>query len=391
MRALLKYSLILPISFVFACNHRETFPLESDGHLLEVEEVTDSISVPFGMAFLPNGKLLVTDRPKGTLILVDVDNGQRTTIEGLPPVLASADGGMLDVIVHPDFGRNHTIFYSYSTSREDSTSTMVVDRATLEGNQIVRSQRIFSALPYYKEHNHFGSRLLLKDGYLFITMGERYFLRDSAQTLSNHLGKIMRVFEDGSIPPDNPYFNKNGALPEIWSYGHRNPQGLVIHPFTDELWEHEHGPKGGDEINIIKPSLNYGWPVICHGIDYDGKPIGEGITEKDGMEQPLYYYVPSIAPSGMEFYTADVIPQWKGNLFIGAMALKHLNRLVIKDNKVIKEHRLLTDKNWRIRCVKEGPDGFLYIGIDKGRILRIKPRERLIVKGISKNLLCPSH
>ena len=368
--------LVLIIAFVFGCHQRETFPLASDGDSLELEVITDSITVPFGMAFLPDGKLLVTDRPKGTLILVDIDDGTRTFVEGLPPVMASADGGMLDIIVHPDFERNHTIYYSYSTMREDSTSTLAVDRATLEGTRIVGSERIFSALPYYKEPNHFGCRLVLKDGYLFITMGERYFLRDSAQTLSNHLGKIMRVFEDGSIPPDNPYVNTKGALPEVWSYGHRNPQGLAVNPVTGELWEHEHGPKGGDEINIIKPTLNYGWPVICYGIDYDGMPIGEGITEKAGMEQPLYYYVPSIAPSGMEFYTSDVIPQWKGNLFIGAMGLKHLNRLVIKDNKVIKEDRLLLDKNWRIRCVKQGPDGFLYIGIDKGRILRIKPKDK---------------
>lgn len=375
MKATFRYSLlILLITCVFSCSQRETFPLESDGNSLELEVVTDSISVPFGIAFLPNGKLLVTDRSKGTLILVDVDNGERITIGGLPPVFVSGDGGMLDIIVHPDFDRNHIIFYSYSTIREDSTSTMAVDRATLERNRIINRERIFTALPYYKEPNHFGCRLLLKDGYLFVTMGERYFLRDSAQTLSNHLGKIMRVFEDGSTPPDNPYVNTNGALPEIWSYGHRNPQGLAINPDTGELWEHEHGPKGGDEINIIKPAVNYGWPVISHGIDYDGKPIGEGITEKEGMEQPLYYYVPSIAPSGMEFYTADAIPQWKGNLFIGAMALKHLNRLVIRNDSVIKEDRLLTDKDWRVRCVKQGPDGFLYIGIDKGRILRVKPR-----------------
>ena len=367
--------LILIIAFVFGCRQRETFPLESDGSSLELEVVTDSISVPFGMAFLPDGKLLVTDRAKGALILVDTGNGKRTFIKGLPPVMANADGGMLDIIVHPDFERNHTIYYSYSTMRQDSSSTLVVDRATLDGIQIVNRQPVFSALPYYKEPNHFGCRLLLKDGYLFITMGERYFLRDSAQTLSNHLGKIMRVLEDGSIPADNPFVNTKGALPEIWTYGHRNPQGLAIDSGTGELWEHEHGPKGGDEINIIRPGENYGWPVICYGVDYDGKPIGDGITEKEGMAQPLYYYVPSIAPSGMEFYTADAIPQWKGNLFIGAMALKHLNRLVIKDNKVIKEDRLLTDKNWRVRCVKQGPDGFLYIGIDKGRILRIKPKD----------------
>ena len=364
----------LLVTLSLACKKTESFLIESEGQSLVVEKVTDSISVPFGMAFLPDGKLLVTDRSNGSLLLVDVDNGKKTFIDGLPPVMSRADGGMLDIIVHPDFDRNHTIFYSYSTMLEDSTSSMAVDRASLEGTHIANRQRIFTALPYYKEPNHFGCRLLLKGGYLFITMGERYFLRDSAQTLTNHLGKVIRIFEDGSVPTDNPYVNVKRALPEIWSYGHRNPQGLTINPATGELWEHEHGPNGGDEINIIKPTLNYGWPIICHGIDYDGKPIGEGIKEKDGMEQPLYYYDPSIAPSGMEFYTSDVIPEWKGNLFIGAMALKHLNRLVIKDNKVIKEDRLLIDKNWRVRCVKQGHDGFIYIGVDKGGIHRIKPK-----------------
>ena len=377
MNVALKVSCFLYICSVFlsCCKHRESFLLESEGKILEVEVVTDSISVPFGMAFLPDGNLLVTDRAKGRMILVNVKKGTQTLIDGLPPIFASADGGMLDVIVHPDFENNHTIYYSYSIIREDSTSTMAVDRAKFDGARIVDRERIFLALPYYKEPNHFGCRLLLNDGYLFITMGERYFLRDSAQTLGNHLGKVLRVFEDGSIPPDNPFVNAKGALPEIWSYGHRNPQGLAINPATGELWEHEHGPKGGDEINVIRPALNYGWPVICYGIDYDDRPIGDGITEKEGMEQPLYYYVPSIAPSGMEFYTAETIPQWKGNLFIGAMALKHLNRLVIEGNKVIKEERLLVEKKWRVRCVRQGPEGFLYLGIDTGGIVRIKPKD----------------
>jgi glucose/arabinose dehydrogenase len=375
MNATFKVSCFLYICFLFlSCKQRETFLLESEGQVLAVEVVSDSFSVPFGMAFLPDGNLLVTDRPKARMILVNVDNGTQSNIDGLGPVFASADGGMLDVIVHPEFRNNQTIYYSYTLIREDSTSTMAVDRARLAGTRVVNSERIFSAFPYYKEPNHFGCRLLLKDGYLFITMGERYFLRDSAQTLTNHLGKVIRLMEDGSIPLDNPFVNIKGALPEIWSYGHRNPQGLTINPLTGELWEHEHGPKGGDEINIIKPALNYGWPVICYGIDYDNTPIGAGITEKAGMEQPLYYYVPSIAPSGMEFYTAEEIPQWKGNLFIGAMALKHLNRLVIEDNKVVKEDRLFEEKNWRVRCVRQGPDGFLYLGIDKGCIVRIKPK-----------------
>lgn len=365
--------IVLWLFSVISCQHRESFVIESEGETLLVEPVSDSVSVPFGMAFLPDASLLVTDRRTGTMVIVDVEEGTHTLIEGLPTVLASGDGGMLDVIVHPDFNRNHTIYYSYSTAKEDSTSSMAVDRAMLDGARIAKRERIFTALPYYKEPNHFGCRLMLKDGYLFITMGERYFLRDSAQTLTNHLGKVLRINEDGSIPDNNPFVNARGMLPEIWSYGHRNPQGLAIHPKTGELWEHEHGPKGGDEVNIIRPAVNYGWPVICYGIDYDDKPIGDGITHKEGMEQPLYYYVPSIAPSGMEFYTADAIPQWKGNLFIGAMALRHLNRLVIEDNKVIREDRLLMEKKWRIRCVRQGPDGFLYLGIDGGRIHRIKP------------------
>lgn len=376
MNTPLKFISLLFTCFIFfTCKQpRETFSFESEDHVLDVEVVSDSISVPFGMAFLPDGNLLVTDRPKASMLLVNMDDGTQTNINGLPEIFASGDGGMLDVIAHPDFTNNHTIYYSYSYIREDSTSTLAVDRATLEGSQIIKKERIFSALPYYKEPNHFGCRLLLKDGYLFITMGERYFLRDSAQTLSNHLGKILRLFEDGSIPPDNPFINTSNAVPEIWSYGHRNPQGLTINPLTRELWEHEHGPKGGDEINIIHPALNYGWPVICYGIDYDDSPIGDGISAKEGMEQPLHYYVPSIAPSGMEFYTAEAIPHWKGNLFIGAMALKHLNRLVIENNKVVREERLLVEKNWRVRCVRQGQDGFLYLGIDKGCIVRIKPK-----------------
>jgi glucose/arabinose dehydrogenase len=214
---------------------------------------------------------------------------------------------------------------------------------------------------------------VLKDGYLYIGMGEKTDLKDSAQTVNNHLGKVLRIYEDGKIPQDNPFVHTPNAKPEVWSYGHRNPNGLTINPNTGELWEHEHGPMGGDEINIIKPGLNYGWPVITYGLNYDSTKVGEGISEKEGMEQPIYYYKPSIAPSGMQFYTSDVIPAWKGNLFIGAMALKHLNRLVIENNKVIKEERLLTDKGWRVRSVKQGPDGYLYIGVDGGKILRIMP------------------
>jgi aldose sugar dehydrogenase len=353
---------------------KEFFLIECEGIKLKVETVTDSIIIPFGMDFLPDGRLLVSDRAIGIMWVVNTGTGEKKMLQGVPDVVGQGDCGLLDILVHPDYATNGWIYFSYSTG-DTTSNTMVVDRAKLDGLQLVQRERLFTALPYYKRPLHHGSRLVIKDGYLFIGMGEKTDLKDSAQTLNNHLGKIMRIHEDGRIPKDNPYANTPKAKPEIWSYGHRNPNGLTLNPTTGELWEHEHGPKGGDEINIIKPALNYGWPVITYGVNYDDTPVGEGITEKEGMEQPLYYYKPSIAPSGMQFYTSDVIPAWKGNLFIGAMAGMHLNRLVIDNNKVIKEERLLTDKKWRVRSLKQGPDGYLYMGVDGGRILRIRPNK----------------
>ncbi|WP_276366045.1 PQQ-dependent sugar dehydrogenase [Chryseolinea sp. H1M3-3] len=370
--------LFIFITLIFSCAEkkaavkRESFTIESDGVKLKVEVVTDSIVVPFGMDFLPDGSLLVTDRVVGNIVVVNTENGQKALVQDVPAVLGQGDCGMLDILVHPDYEKNGWIYFSYTTG-DTSSNTMVVDRAKLDGLKLVQRERLFTALPFYNRPLHHGSRLVLKDGYLFIGMGEKTDLKDSAQTLSNHLGKILRILEDGKIPTDNPYVNTPNAKPEVWSYGHRNPNGLTLNPFTGELWEHEHGPKGGDEINIIKPTLNYGWPVISYGVNYDDTPVNEGLSEKEGMEQPVYYYKPSIAPSGMQFYTSDVIPSWKGNLFIGAMVLKHLNRLVIEGNKVVREERLLTDKNWRVRSVKQGPDGYLYLGVDGGKILRIMP------------------
>jgi glucose/arabinose dehydrogenase len=249
----------------------------------------------------------------------------------------------------------------------------VVERAKIRSNALEDRQVLFTTYPFYTNGAHYGCRLALKDGFLFLTIGERYSLRDSAQRLGNHLGKVIRIREDGSIPADNPFVAVAGARPEIWSYGHRNPQGLAIHPETGELWEGEHGPKGGDEVNLVLPGKNYGWPVITYGVEYSGATIGEGITQKEGMEQPVYYYKPSIGPSGMVFYTGNAFPQWKGNLFMGAMALTHLNRLVIENNKVVREERLFEEKKWRVRSVKQGPDGYLYIGVDGGMVLRIRP------------------
>jgi aldose sugar dehydrogenase len=362
------------ICFIASCStkQKDFFIIESEGTKLKVETVTDSITIPFGMDFLPNGQLLVTDRARGNMVLVNTETGEKKLLQGIPKVLGQGDGGLLDILVHPDYKNNGWIYFSYSEG-DTTSNTMVVDRAKLDGLKLVQRERLFTALPYYKKPLHHGSRLILKDGYLFIAMGEKTDLQDSAQTLNNHLGKVLRIYEDGKVPQNNPYMDTPNAKPEVWSYGHRNPNGLALNPTTGDLWEHEHGPMGGDEINIIKPRLNYGWPVITYGLNYDSTLVGEGITEKEGMEQPVYYYKPSIAPSGMQFYTSNVIPVWKGNLFIGAMSLRHLNRLVIENNKVIKEERLLTDKNWRVRSVKQGPDGYLYLGVDGGKILRIMP------------------
>ena len=365
-------SLLLLSCVTFSCKEKKGWILPSEEVKLKIEVVADDISVPFGLAFLPSGQLLVTDRPTGKIIIVDIDKGKKIIVKGVPSVVTQGDGGMLDILPHPDFEHNNRIFFAYAF-QDEKGGTLIVESATLRNDSLSDRKRVFKAQPYYKKYNFFGSRLLLKDGFLFITTGVTKAYQDSAQLLINHLGKIMRVREDGSVPEDNPFVHIKDALPEIWCIGTRNPQGLTINPFTDEIWENEHGPKGGDEVNIIKGGKNYGWPVITYGLEYDGTPVGEGITHKEGMEQPLYQYTPSIAPSGMEFYTGNAFPMWKGNLFIGGMILTHLNRLVIKDNKVVHEERLLKDQKWRVRSVKQGPDGFLYIGVDGGMILRIRP------------------
>ena len=365
-------ALLILSCVIFSCKEKKEWIVPSEEVKLKIDVVTDSISVPFGMAFLPDGQMLVTDRPSGEIIIVGVNNGKKTVVKGVPKVVTEGDGGMLDVLPHPDFAQNNLIFFAYAF-QDEKGGTLAVESAKLKYDSLSERTRVFTARPYYKKYNFFGSRLLLKDGFLFITTGVNKTYQDSAQLLTNHLGKIMRVKEDGSVPEDNPFVKVKGALPEIWGLGVRNPQGLTLNPYTQEIWENEHGPKGGDEVNIIKPGKNYGWPVITYGLEYDGTPVGEGITQREGMEQPLYYYVPSIAPSGMEFYTGNSFPMWKGNLFIGAMVLRHLNRLVIKDNKVVHEERLLKDQKWRVRCVKQGPEGFLYIGVDGGMILRIRP------------------
>ena len=372
--------LLFPVLIVLShCN----FPSEkiggqifhSEEYDLSIDTIATGLKTAFGMDWLPGGTAIITERGRKdtSISVLDPATGKITRLCNVPSTYTSSDAGMLDIKVHPDYAENGWIYFAYCILKGDSTSTLVVDRARIDGSCIRDIQRLFEVKPWFKSSGHFGCRMQIRDGYLFLSMGERYIARDSAQTLTNHFGKIIRLRDDGSIPADNPFVQTKNALPEIWSYGHRNPQGMSIHPVTGDLWINEHGPQGGDEINIVMPGFNYGWPVITYGEEYGGGRIGEGISHKDGMQQPVHYYVPSIAPGGMIFYNGNVFARWKNNILSGALALKHLNRLVIENNKVVKEERILTHQNWRIRTVSQGPDGYVYISIDKGMILRLKP------------------
>ena len=296
-------------------------------------------------------------------------------LRGVPKVRAYGQGGMLDVILDPDFARNNTIFFSFSEPGDGGAGT-AVGRAVLDiaGNRITSVKVIWRQAPKSSGGRHFGSRLVIsRDGRLFITIGDRGE-RSRVQDFTINRGQVIRINRDGSIPEDNPFVGKPGRRPEVWSYGHRNPQGAALHPETGKLWIHEHGARGGDEVNIPLPGRNYGWPVIAYGRHYWGGRIGVG-TARAGLEQPVYYWDPSIAPSGMAFYTGDKYPGWKGSLFVGALRFQLLARLTLNGEKVVREERLLTGLNERIRDVRQGPDGYLYLLTDSGdgRILRLEP------------------
>ena len=331
---------------------------------------------PWGMAFLPDGRLLVTERP-GRMRLIGKDGQLSPPLGNVPPVYVSGQGGLLDVVLAPDFTTSRMIYFCYSEPRGQGSNGTTVARAKLAGDgatQLQDVQVIFRQEPATSGGLHFGSRLAFgRDGNLFVALGER-FQRDKAQDLSNHYGKVIRIRPDGSVPPDNPFAGKTGARPEVWSYGHRNVQSAAIHPVSGKLWTVEHGARGGDEINIPQAGKNYGWPVITYGRDYSFLKIGEGTT-KAGLEQPIYYWDPSIAPSGMAFYTGDLIPEWKGNLFVGALAGQALHRLVLDGEQIVGEERLLGDLGARIRDVRSGLDGALWLLTDspEGRVLRLAP------------------
>ena len=341
---------------------------------VEVETIARGLEHPWGLAFLPDGRMLVTERP-GRLRLVSKDGTLSGPLSGVPAVQAAGQGGLLDITLSPEFAEDRLVYLSFSDPEGDRAGTAVArGRFTgqgLEGTEIVWRQR-----PKVQSPLHFGSRIVFRgDGTMFVTLGERFNYRQRAQDLTATIGKIVRIRPDGSIPDDNPFVGRSNALPEIWSYGHRNVQAAAMEPGTNRLWTVEHGARGGDELNHPEPGKNYGWPVITYGVDYSGAKIGEGVA-KEGMEQPVYYWDPVIAPSGMTFYTGDAYPDWKGDAFVGSLTPGQLVRLRIRNGKVEGEWRYLDDLGERIRDVVQGPDGLLYVVTDSedGRILRLKPR-----------------
>ncbi len=365
---------LLALSSIAAQSAQTKAPKPADSVPVKVETVASGLVHPWALAFMPDGRMLVTER-QGRLRIIDKSGKLSAPIGGVPPVAAGGQGGLLDVALAPRFAESGQLYLTYSEPREDGKNGTALARAQLGiGESSVRLQSVevvFRQQPAWRSSAHFGSRIAIaRDGSLFVTLGDRYSARDKAQDPSTDLGKIVHLNPDGTPHASNPKLA--GWRPELWSIGHRNPQSAAIHPVTGKLWTVEHAARGGDEINIPEAGKNYGWPVITYGRDYSGAKIGIG-TAKEGMEQPVYYWDPSIAPSGMAFYTSDAVPQWKGNLFVGSLVLTHLNRLVLDGEKVVAEERLLTDLNERIRDVRQGPDGALYLLTDSqdGRVLRV--------------------
>ncbi len=347
--------------------------INSQEHAYKVINIVEGLEHPWSLAFLPDGSMLVTERP-GRLRIVKNGKLDPQSIAGLPAISAHGQGGLLDVALHPRYAENGLVYISYAARGDGGIGTEVA-RGRLAGNRLENVQVIFRQQPKGSTGRHFGSRLVFdREGYLYITLGDRGE-QDRAQRPDDHAGSVIRLHDDGRVPKDNPFVGKPGWRPEKYTLGNRNMQGAALHPQTGMLWTHEHGPQGGDEINVIRAGINYGWPVITYGVEYGvGTRIGEG-TQKPGMAQPLHYWVPSIAPSGMAFYTGDKFPRWRGDLFVGALRDQMLVRLKLDGEKVVKEERMLKGAPGRIRDVRNGPDGLLYLLTDspQGVLARLEP------------------
>jgi len=378
--------IFLVVGLVAAPTSAQESPVyPSDAGPYRVETVADGLTFPWGMQFLPDGGMLVTEKDPGQLRIIRDGNLDERAISGVPDVAARGQGGLLDVRLHPGFEANSMIYLSYSTACTtdggDGGATTAVARGTLDlgAYALEGVEEIFVADACTGRGQHFGSRLVFDDaGYLFVTVGDRGEMQQ-AQNPANHQGTLNRLNEDGSIPADNPFVGRNGYQPSIWAYGIRSPQGLAIHPETRELWETEHGPQGGDELNRIEAGENYGWPVITYGVNYGSsrRPIGDGLTEAPGLVQPVHFWVPSIAVSGLVIYDGDVFPEWQGSAFVGGLAGQQLARVDFADDGTTSVEVLLGEHGQRIRDVRQGPDGYLYlltdVGGEQASVLRLAP------------------
>ena len=353
---------------------RHVFPSLSGDFV--AERVLDDVSQPAAIEFLPDGRALVLQRDRGLVTLADFATGGKTNVEGLPNLVVFDAAGVHDVELHPDYAENGWIYITYSEG-ERYHSTPVMDRFRLKGDRAVNVERIFTADAFSEGAYHFAARIQFVDGFVYVAFGDREH-PPMAQDNSNHAGAVVRLNDDGSVPADNPFVGQEATAgpkprPEIWSYGHRDPMGLYVHPETGALWLHEHGPRGGDELEVVKKGANYGWPVVSYGFEYDGGPIGMGIPWKEGMEIPSWVWVPSIAPSDMVIYQGEAFPAWKGDFLIGAMAGLHLNRIVMRDGEVVAEERLAQRLLGRIRSIAVDRGGLIYLGSDSGYVWRLSP------------------
>lgn len=374
----MKNSVFLSIFFAVLCSfscaqNPENQVSTPDNVPFSAELLIDEMQIPWGMAHLPDGSILLTEKSGE---ITHFFNGKKTSIANVPEVYKRGQGGLLDIKLHPNYATNGWIYISYSSSEGDEKGgNTALIRAKLKNNKLINSELLYKAGPNTTKGQHFGSRIEFdKDGYLFLSIGDRGARDENPQNIKRDGGKIYRFNDDGSIPKDNPFVGTTGAKTAIYSYGHRNPQGLVRHPETGEIWNHEHGPRGGDEINVIKAGANYGWPVITYGINYSGTEITDK-TEMSGMEQPIHYWVPSIAPSGMAFVTTDNYgADWKGSLLVGSLAFQYLERLQLNGKKVVKREKLLGSIG-RVRDVREGPDGLIYVAVEGKGIYKLVPKK----------------
>jgi len=367
--------LLLIATTGFACAQDKTVGPEiitPENRNYTVEDVVEGLTIPWGMAFLPDGGLLITEK-KGELILFK--DGKKTNIEGLPEVTVQGQGGLMDVVLHPDYKNNGWIYFSYASSEgEGSGANTAIARAKLNGNKLTNLEVLYKAGPNSERGQHFGSRIAFdKDNYLYFSIGDRGDHDVNPQDVTKDGGKVYRLHDDGKIPADNPFVDQANAKKAIYSYGHRNPQGMITHPVTGEIWVHEHGPRGGDEINVVKKAKNFGWPVISYGINYDGSVLTE-LEKKEGLEQPLYYWQPSIAPSGFAVVTGNVYPEWEGKLLVGSLKFAYVELLTLENNKVVKREKLM-DGEGRVREVVLGPDGHIYAGLEGRGIVKIVPNK----------------